>query len=286
MSKPRLGKGLQALIAEMSPEEAGVEVQQVQLNQVSPNPYQPRREFSEESLQELADSIREHGVIQPVTVRRRGGAFELVAGERRWRAARMAGLHEIPALVRDFSDQELMELSIIENLQREDLNPVDEARGYRQLMEQLDYTQERLAERIGKSRPHVANSLRLLTLPADILEHVSRGTISPGHARAILSVPEGARRGLLARVLSGRCSVREAEHLAKSLQAGVSRETKRAETGKEPLDAAWKDIEMRLQQRLQTRVRVHRKGQRGSIEIMYHSHEELERLLDELRVRE
>jgi ParB family chromosome partitioning protein len=269
----------------MSPVEDNAEIRELPLERISPNPFQPRRVFDEASLRELADSIRDHGVIQAVTVRPRGGNYELVVGERRFRAAKLAGLQEIPAVVRDLADTDLMEIAIIENLQREDLNPVDEAEGFRQLMERLSYTQEKLAERVGKSRPYVANSLRLLSLPEDILSHVSRETISAGHARAILSTPPGGRRMLLEKILSGNCTVRQAEALAKAMHEGVSRETK-----KKPVDASldseWRSLQRRLEERLQARVSIKRRGGRGSIEINYHSHDELERLLDILGIRE
>ena len=282
MNKPRLGTGLQALIAEMSPVEESSEISLVSLGLISPNPFQPRRSFEESGLRALADSIREHGLIQAITVRRRGGSYELVVGERRLRAAKLAGLTEIPAIIRELSDQELMEMSIIENLQREGLNPVDEAEGFRQLMERLGYTQEQLAQRVGKSRPYVANALRLLSLPEDILMHVSRETISAGHARAILSAPIGARQLLLGKILAGKCTVRQAESLAKALQDGVSRETKTALGPK--LSTEWRYVQRRLEERLQTKVNLRPRGDRGSIEISYHNQEELERLLELLGI--
>ena len=184
MTKQRLGKGLQALITDMSP-STGDEVQNIGVDTLVPNPYQPRRTFTEENLAELAESIRQHGVIQPVIVRQLGERFELVVGERRLRAARLAGLKEIPAFVRDMSDVEIMEVAIIENLQREDLNAIEEATAIKQLQESLGYTQERLAQRLGKSRPYIANSVRLLSLPKVAIEYVSRGTLTAGHGREI-----------------------------------------------------------------------------------------------------
>ncbi len=285
MSRPRLGKGLQALITEMAPVEDSAEIRELPLAQISPNPFQPRRVFDETLLQELAESIKQHGVIQAVTVRPRGNGYELVVGERRFRAAKMAGLKEIPAVVRDLADSELMEISIIENLQREGLNPVDEAEGLRQLMDRLGYTQEKLAAKVGKSRPYVANSLRLLSLPEDILVYVSRETISAGHARALLAAPQGSRRMLLEKILAGNCTVRQAEALAKALGSNVSRETQKSPADR-ALDPEWRSIQRRLEQRFQAKVSLKRRGGQGSIEINYHSLEELERLLELLGIRE
>jgi ParB family chromosome partitioning protein len=271
---------LQALITEMSPTGGGDEIELIEISRISTNPYQPRREFSEEGLKELADSLRVHGLIQPITVRRRGRGYELVVGERRWRAAQLAGFEEIAAVVRDMSDEETMEVAIIENLQREDLNPIEEALAYRQLMDTLSYTQERLAERVGKSRPYVANALRLLTLPDDMVRHVSRGTISPGHARAILATPEAQRRALLDKIIREQCTVRQAELFAQRAQGDVSRETGGKKPRKPALSPELAEVERRLRERLQARVNLRPRGERGSIEIEYYSQEELERLLE------
>jgi ParB family chromosome partitioning protein len=277
VSKPRLGKGLQALITDMSPTGAD-EVQQIAVDLIVPNPYQPRRAFAEEELAELAASIRQHGLIQPVTVRPRSGRYELVVGERRWRAAKLAGLTEIPALVKEWSDREAMEVALVENLQREDLNPMEEAAAFAQLQRHLGVTQESLAERVGKSRPYVANALRLLTLSPAVAELVSRGTISAGHARAILSAPE-AKRELLAREVAAEgLTVREAERLAARAAENVSRETTvRPAKAKLPWTEL-QEVERELQGALQTRVELKGSPERGTVVITYHSAEELERL--------
>jgi len=285
VSKQRLGRGLQALITEMTPPSTD-EVQIIGTENITPNPYQPRRTFTEENLAELAESIKQHGVIQPVTVRRRGDRYELVVGERRLRAAKLAGLKEIPAFVRDMGDVELMEISIIENLQREDLNAIEEALAIKQLQESLNYTQERLAQRLGKSRPYVANALRLLTLPKAVIENVSRGTLSAGHARAVLAVPESQRELLAQRIIEQALSVRQAEELAKAIGQTVSRETKKRDTPPAKVSLELRDIERRLRDVLQAKVQIKGEGKRGTIEITYHNSEELERLLELLGHRQ
>lgn len=189
-----LGRGLGALLGDYNQgPEADGSLRQLPLQKVEPNPDQPRRDFNEEELQALADSIGEHGILQPLTVREmpHSGYYQIIAGERRWRAARMAGLTEVPALVIEADDRQAMELALIENLQRQDLNPVEEAQGYHSLLEDYGLTQEEAARRVGKSRPAVANALRLLNLEADILEQIRSGALSPGHARAILSLKDG-----------------------------------------------------------------------------------------------
>ena len=190
-----LGRGLGALLGDYNQgPEADGSLRQLPLQKVEPNPDQPRRDFNEEELQALADSIGEHGILQPLTVREmpHSGYYQIIAGERRWRAARMAGLTEVPALVIEADDRQAMELALIENLQRQDLNPVEEAQGYHSLLEDYGLTQEEAARRVGKSRPAVANALRLLNLEADILEQIRSGALSPGHARAILSLKKTA----------------------------------------------------------------------------------------------
>ena len=277
MGKPRLGRGLQALITDMLTTEAH-DVQQVAVDLIVPNPYQPRRLFAAEELAELAASIRQHGLIQPVTVRPRSGRYELVVGERRLRAARLAGLTEIPALVKEWSDQEAMEIVLIENLQREDLNAMEEAAAFAQLQRHLGVTQEDLAQRVGKSRPYVANALRLLMLSPAVAELVSRGTISAGHARAVLSAPEAKRDLLAQEVVAKGLNVREAERLAARTAENVSRETMmRPAKAKQPL-AELREVERSLRDALQTRVELKGTAERGTIAITYHNAEELERL--------
>lgn len=279
MARSRLGRGLEALIPVDPGTETAKDVTTVPLRFVDPNPYQPRREFEQETLLELAESIRLHGILQPVIVRPKGKRYQLLAGERRCRAAQLAGLEDIPALVKELSDREMMELSIVENLQREDLNPLDEARGYEQLMKQLGLTQEEVAQRVGRSRPHVANTLRLLQLPQALQELVSRETISAGHGRALLAVADPALQLSLAEmVIEQGLNVRQTEELVKRHLAGqaasVSRETKK----KRPAEI--EDLERRLASTLGTQVRLLPGRKRGKIEIIYYDNEELERLLE------
>ncbi len=281
MTKSRLGRGLEALIPVEAEMEATKATTSVALRLIDPNPYQPRRQFDEERLQELAESIQLHGVLQPVVLRQKGKRYQLVAGERRCRAAQLAGLMEIPALVKELNDGEMMELAIVENLQREDLNPLDEAAGYEQLIKRLGMTQEEVAKRVGRSRPHVANTLRLLQLPPSLQELVSRETISAGHARALLAVPDpGLQQQLADAVVSQGLNVRQIEELAKQSQArkqaDVSRETKQ----QRPAEVV--DLEQRLATSLGTQVRLIPGRKQGKIEIVYYDQDELERLLEVL----
>lgn len=279
MARSRLGRGLEALIPVEPAQEGTKAMTTVPLRLIDPNPYQPRRQFVEETLQELAQSIQVHGVLQPVVLRARGKRYQLLAGERRCRAAELAGLDEIPAVVREFADAEMMELAIVENLQREDLNAMEEAAGYEQLIKQLDMTQEEVARRIGRSRPHVTNMLRLLQLPQSIQELVSRETISAGHARALLAVADPRRQlELVELVVSKSLNVRQTEELVRRMQPGkpenVSRETKK----QRPLEVV--DLEQRLSNNLGTQVRLVTGRKQGKIEIVYYDQEELERLLE------
>lgn len=274
MTRSRLGRGLEALIPVESAQEEAKATVSVELGLIDPNPYQPRRQFDEEKMQELAQSIQLHGVLQPVLLRQKGKRYQLLAGERRCRAAKLAGLVEIPALVKELSDSEMMELAIVENLQREDLNPLDEAAGYEQLIKRLGMTQEEVAKRVGRSRPHVANTLRLLQLPRTLQELVSRETITAGHARALLAVPDPRLQLELANAIVNQgLNVRQVEELVKQKQ-NVSRETKKQRS------AEIVDLEQRLATSLGTQVRLVSGRKRGKIEIVYYDHDELERLLE------
>lgn len=272
--KPKrgLGTGLDALL----PDRLEGEFFLCPVEEIHPSPSQPRQEFDPETLEELAQSIREKGLIQPVIVRRGAdGGYELIAGERRWRAAQRAGLKELPAIVRDAAADEVLELALIENLQREDLNPVDEARAYRLLLDRTDLSQEDVAFRIGKSRAAVANALRLLALPGEALEALRAGAITAGHARAILAL-EGDRRRLeaLDEIIHKGLSVREAEALSKRPSHGKARAPRRK-------DPDLKALEERLSKGLGTRVSVRpgaRKGS-GQITIPYRDLDDLDRLL-------
>lgn len=279
MSK-RLGKGLNALITSNLVEE-GEQVTEVHLGEVRPNPYQPRKEFDAEALEELADSIKEHGIIQPLIVRKSIKGFELVAGERRLRAAEKAGLSRVPVIVKAYSDQQLMEIALIENLQRENLNPLEEAEAYHKLIEHCSLTQEKLAQKVGKSRPHVANMLRLLQLPEEIRKMVSASALSMGHARALLSVENSKVQWQLANdVVDNDLSVRQLEGLIKQLN--VSRETK---TKKLPnKETVLLQVEERLRSRFGTAVQIKKGSKKGKIEIEFYSNDDLQRLIELLDI--
>jgi len=274
-----LGRGLKALIPESKAPEGGG-LLQIDVEQVLPGRYQPRHEFDENAIQELARSIKARGIIQPVLVKPAdGGKYELIAGERRWRAAREAGLKTIPALVRSAGEPEALELALIENLQREDLNPIESAKAYRQLIDEFEITQEQAAARVGKDRSSVANHLRLLRLPVEIQKDLSRGTLSMGHARAILSV-HGKEKQLLARktIISRGLSVREAEKLTRKLaEPTASRKPK-----KHTKDLFIKELEGSLRRSLATKVSIKPGRKGGTISISYYSPDELERLTERL----
>ncbi len=270
-----------------------IAVRDIPLASIVPNPKQPRTEFDPQALEELAESIRAQGVLQPVLVRRAdGGGYQLVAGERRFRAAQRLGLETIPALVRELDDDQLLEVALIENLQREDLNPIDEAFGYQHLIEELTYTHDRLSERLGKSRTTITNSLRLLALPASVQTMVSRGTLSAGHARALLGLPSHAEIEASARyVIEMALSVRKTEALIarKMRRKTVARRSRGARDGAQDAVNAvssasgeWTD---RLRRHLATQVRiVPQGGEHGVIEIEYYGETDLERLLETLGV--
>jgi len=274
-----LGKGLGALIPEKGiPEGEGKKaLQQCGIEEVQPNPFQPRKAFSDEQLQELVDSIREKGILQPLLVRRKSDGYELIAGERRWRAAQRAGLREIPILVRDVSDSEMLELSLIENIQRENLNPIEEAEAYKRLMEQFHLTQEEISRKVGKDRTTIANTVRLLRLPPEIKLSLAEGKITMGHARAFLSLDGVDKQKLLwKRLLSGGLSVRQTENLVKRLRTRSSPAPRRSHP-------EWSALIEELQRALGTKVRIVGKRKRGKIEIDFFSPDELDRIIEFLR---
>ena len=273
-----LGRGLSALLEDpnldFTQQKGGVS--SVPIHKVEPNPLQPRREFDPEALQALADSITAHGMIQPLTVRELpGGYYQIIAGERRWRAARMAGLQEVPILVIEADDRKVMELALVENLQREDLNPMEEAQGYRSLMEDYGLTQAETAERVGKSRPAVANALRLLSLSEDLAEMVRNGTLSPGHARALLGVKsEKLRKQAAQRIIALQLSVRQAETLCKNL------EKPKQEAKEAPLEVDYvAECEKTLTRRLGRKVRIINGKTKGRFELEFYGQDDLNRLL-------
>lgn len=289
--KRGLGRGLSALMADVAPVQGldqpsgprGSEMT-LPIEQVVPNPDQPRRSFNEEALSELASSIREKGILQPLIVRPYGGqppVYQIVAGERRWRAAQVAQLHEVPVIVRDFSDTEVLEIAIVENIQRADLNPIDEARGYRQLIDRFGHTQEKLGEVLGKSRSHIANALRLMQLPEEVQLMLAEGDLSAGHARALITTadPLALARQVVARDLS----VRETEKLSKA-PAHPSQPT----GAKAEKDADTRALESDLSAALGMKVAIDHKGDSGEGQVMirYKSLEALDELCRMLSVTE
>jgi ParB family transcriptional regulator, chromosome partitioning protein len=274
VSRRGLGKGLSALIPGAG-QEVGSEVLELDVREIAPNPLQPRTDIGDEQIAELADSIRKVGILQPIIVRPEGASYQIIAGERRWRAAQLAGLERVPVRVMATTETEALALALIENLQREDLNPIEEARGYRRLIAEYSMTQSELADRVSKSRSAVTNALRLLDLPDDIQELLYDGRLSAGHARAILSVNEDDRRHTLARkCVDEGLSVREAESLAKLLAAGASIHTQRPVSPK-----SYKIIARKLRRLLMTSVRVRQTATKGKIEIDFHDEADLERIM-------
>ncbi|MGO0063914.1 ParB/RepB/Spo0J family partition protein [Brevibacillus fluminis] len=274
-----LGKGLGAIISSNVEAESD-QVTEAPVAKIRPNPYQPRREFDAAALQELAESIKEHGIISPLIVRKSIKGFELVAGERRLRAAKEAGLAKVPIIVKEYTDQQLMEIALIENLQREDLNPLEEAEAYEKLIQHYSYTQDALAKKLGKSRPHVSNILRLLQLPDKIKQLVTQGALSMGHARALIAVEDQELQWKLANeTITKGLSVRQLEELVQ--QMNVSRETKAKKNAKK--DKALVQLEERLRNRLGTSVHIKKGNKKGKIEIEFFSQEDLERILELLQ---
>jgi len=284
--KRGLGRGLDALLApveEPTAAEAAARAQQsIALNLIDPNPEQPRKAFDAAKLEELASSIREHGVLQPLLVVQRGGRYLLVAGERRWRAARLAGLTQVPVLVRDYTAQQIALMALVENLQRDDLNALDEAMGIRSLLETFHLTQEQVSQRLGMSRPAVTNALRLLTLPGAVQDSLRRGLISPGHARALagLNGDTAAQTALALQVEDGKLTVRQLEELV--------RKAKQPKTPPAPKPAGltqdFTELEECLMQVLGTRVHVQGTLKKGKIVVDYYNRDDLERIY-ELAVR-
>lgn len=280
MKQKGLGRGLGALIGEYSEPAQEQAVTSLPLQKIEPNPNQPRHTFDEVELQALADSIAEHGIVQPLAVRAAGnGYYQIIAGERRWRAARLAGLQEIPVVVLEADDRTVMELALIENLQRQDLNPMEEAEGYRALMEDYGLTQEQAASRIGKSRPAVANALRLLALPDEVRAMVEDGTLSAGHARAVLSLPtERLQKAAAQKIIALRLSVRQAEMMCKRMAAGEKpAKTKPALT----VDYV-AECEKALTKRLGRRVKIVSGKRKGRFELEFYGQDDLQRLYDAL----
>lgn len=276
-----LGRGLGALIDDFSaPEDSGA-VTKLPLQKVEPNPNQPRKHFDEEELQALSDSIAEHGLLQPLAVREMPeGYYQIIAGERRWRAARMAGLAEVPVVVIEADDRTVMELALIENLQRQDLNPMEEAEGYRVLMDDFGLTQEQAAARVGKSRPAVTNALRLLALPEEVRALVVDGTLSAGHARAVLSIPdERLQKAAAQKIIALRLSVRQAESMCKRMASG-----EKAEKVPAPMTVDYVgECEKLLTRHLGRKVKIVNGKRKGRFELEFYGQDDLQRLYDALR---
>ncbi len=269
MERKALGRGLGALIPTRSGDSAEQNI--VRISSIKPNPFQPREVFAEEAIAELAESIRRKGVLQPLLVRKSGGGYELIAGERRFRAAQKAGLTEVPVVIRDANDDELLEIALIENIQRENLNPLEEARAYRRLIDEFALTQEQVADKVAKDRSTVANTLRLLQLPDEVKEEIARGNLSAGHARNLVNLGSAAEQVAMARdVVSRGLNVRDTEHLVRSHR-------------RRDVDADQRALEERLSRSLGTKVRVHlRRDGRGRLEVQFYSLAELNGLVDRL----
>ncbi len=304
MAKPALGRGLGALLGgnpvakppipaalpdaveNSAPAEPRDQVQRVPLGRIVPCPFQPRKDFPAESLRELADSIREQGIVQPLIVRERNGHLELIAGERRWRAAQLAGLTEVPVILRQADDRAVLELALIENLQRENLNPMEEAQGYAQLVSQFDMTQEEVALKVGKSRAVVANALRLLKLPVEIQNYLRDGRLSVGHAKAILGLATDSQQKLAAeRIRRDGLNVRQAEALVSLFQARAAAPDQGGPAAPRKTDAHVASLEDQLREKLGTKVRLRYAQGKGALEIAFFSDAELERVLQLLGVR-
>ena len=295
--KKGLGKGLGNLIPESDKEAQKTKVVEkviekkvivkepaetiVKINEVEPNKNQPRRTFDEDALLELAESIKQHGVIQPLIVKKRDKYYEIIAGERRWRAAKMAGLKEIPIVIKDLSDQEIMEVALIENIQREDLNPIEEAQAYQRLIKEYNYKQDELAERVSKSRVAVTNSMRLLKLDERVQKMIIDDMISAGHARALLAITDSEKKYTIAmKVFDEKLSVRETEKLIKNLDKQVKPKVNTTPEN----DFIYRDIENKLKESMGTKVIIHNKdNNKGKIEIEYYSQDDFERIVDILK---
>ena len=279
MKKRGLGKGLDAIFAENTPDSAEGAVR-IKISEIEPNREQPRKEFDSEALSELADSISQHGVLQPLLLRPLlTGGYRIVAGERRWRAARMAGLTEVPAVVREMTDAEEMLFALIENLQREDLTPLEEARGYRTLIETQDFTQEEVSQAVGKSRPAVTNALRLLNLPEDIQQMLENGEITAGHARTLLSFKREEDMRLAAQKAKEGASVRELENLAKRLN-----QQKEETPPAKPKNRYFEEAQLAVGEYLNRKVKVAGTKKKGTLQIEFYGEEDLQNLLHDLHM--
>ena len=284
-SKKGLGKGLDAMIPKTPKSTVKVEKTEtntsgeriLKINDVEPNKKQPRKFFNEEALKELSDSIKQHGIVQPLVVAKQKDYYEIIAGERRWRAAKMAGLKEVPVVIKDYSPQEIMEVALIENIQREDLNPVEEAKAYQNLIKEYNLKQEEVVERVSKSRSAITNSLRLLKLKDQVLDFLIQETISSGHARALLALEDPEKQVSVAeKIAKEHLSVRDTEKLVKNINQPVKKAPKKELKN----DFVYKDMEEQSKQKIGTKVKINRKSEnKGKIEIEYYSQDDLEKIV-------
>lgn len=254
----------------------------MKMSLIEPNTGQPRKAFDQESIQELSDSIKKYGVLQPLLVQKKGDRYEIIAGERRWRAAKEAGLKEIPVVIREYTKQQSMEIALIENVQREDLNPIEEAMAYQQLMQEFELTQEEIAERVSKNRVTITNSMRLLKLDKRIQEMLIQGLITGGHARALLSLEDGEQQYQISlKIIGERLSVREVEKLVKAIGKPKKSSKEKEKEDEQDLSLIFKDLEERMKQAMGTKVTINKRDRnKGKIEIEYYSEAELERLVE------
>ncbi len=275
--KGGLGKGLSALIADASMESgSGTTQEELAIAEIQPNPDQPRKAFDEEELANLADSIRKEGLLQAIIVRPKDGKYQIVAGERRWQASKIAGLESVPVRIVEMDDEQALRIALVENLQRSDLNAMEEARGYKDLMAKGDLTQAELAAAVSKSRSAVANSLRLLDLPKQVQDYVYDGALTAGHARAILSIPEEEKRTNLAdKIIAEHLTVRDAENIARLVAAGSTERAKRA-----PLPRSYKLVAKQLRRELDTQVRIKSSRGKNRIEIEFKDEDDLQRIFN------
>ncbi len=295
MAVKRLGKGLDALIpsgleveskpkketAKKEEEGSGKQETLVKITMVEPNREQPRKNFDEDALLELSESIKQFGLLQPILVQQRKDYYEIIAGERRWRAAKLAGLKEVPVIIKNLTEQEIVEIALIENIQREDLNPIEEAQAYKKLLTEFNLKQDEVAERVSKSRTAVTNSMRLLKLSEEVQQMVINDMISTGHARALLAIEDQDQQYLLAqRIFDEKLSVRDVEKIVKSF----GKPAKPKKEKNVSLDIVYQDLEEKMKQRLNTKVAISGKGDgSGKIEIEFYSHDDLDRILDMLK---
>lgn len=286
-----LGKGLGALIPEEEAQEeqksdrkSSLAANLVSINLIKPNAGQPRKAFDEEKIQQLSESIKEHGIIQPILLKKDGDTYSIIAGERRWRAAKAAGLKEVPVIIMDIDEKGVLEISLIENIQRQDLNPIEEAWAFRKLIEDFEFTQEELGRRLGKSRTALSNTMRLLNLDARVQEYLIDGVITEGHGRAILALEDKELQYKLAqKVIDDGLTVRETEKLISEIAKGKGLEKQKPEK-KTVSDPYITDIKNKLEERFDTKVLISNKNNKGKIEIEYYSNDDLQRIMDILSI--